>query len=108
MRTELVGVDAEHAVADRKLGDVAADRSDHTCHLGAEDRQLRTSQATEISNDDGGTDSEPGVGAVQARGMHLDQDLVGSGHRLRNIGDRENLGRSVRVVDNCAHDHLPL
>src|SRR4029450_6885029 len=103
MRAEPVLAEPEHAVPDRERRDALADLGDLPGELAAEDRRLRLGDAAEEANDPGLGGAEAAVRPVHRRGADPNKDLARSGHRWRDLRDRNDLRRAVPGAHRSLH-----
>jgi hypothetical protein len=101
MGAERQPFEAEYPLADPGRGDAPASCLHGSGELGPQDRHPWPGQPGEGPNEEGLARPEPAVGAVHRGRMHLYQDLVVLGGRLVDLGDPDDVRRTVAGVDRC-------
>jgi hypothetical protein len=97
-------LDAEHVVADSKLGHVRPDLLDAAGELHAEDRLSWTPNAGEHADEPVvGEAHAHGVAAGDRRGVDLDEYLVVLRMGSLDFRDAQDFWRSVPILDDCSH-----
>jgi hypothetical protein len=81
VRTELPGIDAEHAVAGSELRDSRADFDDLSSDVTSEDWSLRLADTCDESGEEGLTRAECDIGPAHCCRADLDEDFVALGNR---------------------------
>jgi hypothetical protein len=96
-----VGVDL---VAGLEPGGAAAGRLDLPGDVDAQDLVLRSQQAQGGAGEQGLAPHDMPVGCVHGHCPHLDQDVIGVGGGLVDLGHPKCLRRPVPLVDERLHD----
>ncbi len=92
---------AEHVVADGEIGHAGAERADHAGEIAAEDvGQCQILIAADAA-------PHLGIGPVHARGVNVDHDLAGSGHRVRRVAIAQHFRSALGCQQHCFHAFPP-
>ena len=88
--------DSEHLVADLEIRHAVAKRADHPGEIPARGVWKKGDRPV-------GTGDHPPVGAVHARGVHVDQDLAWLHDRIGIITEFEDFRPAVLAEERCFH-----
>src|ERR1700683_674872 len=94
---------AEDPVTGFELSDAGADCFDVPCQLAAEYLHLRPEEAEKDTEEERLCTPMPAVRSVDRRGMDPDEDLVGLGDGLVDLGEMLDVRRAVPLVDGSSH-----
>jgi hypothetical protein len=95
--------DPEHLVAGGEAGDPGADLDDRARELAARHRLAWPAQPGDQAHEVGRAGHQVPRPAVDAGGVHADQDLAVTGRGDGQIGDAEHVGVAVRVLGERLH-----
>jgi len=101
------GAHAEDGIAGMELGHLAASGFHFACQVHAKLLAFRVAEAGHEADAVGGAAEEVPVVRIDAGGADTDEDFVVGGCGFGNLGQLEDAGRTVALVDDGLHREAP-